>query len=152
MLELLTFLSSSGTTNGVDELDDSYTNNPFVDWYKTTEDILNIFQKESVYGLDDYQFWDCLFTPISCVKAKSLWMDRSEMTRYSLLVLIKKWHKLCFENSSCKCLSFKNSTNSSWAWQVYVLLKFQLCIVCEIPKFFVWSFQLTLRLLTKLLD
>jgi len=39
--------------------------------------------------------------------------------------------KLCFENSSCKRLSFNNSANSSWAWQVYNLLKFQLCISPE---------------------
>jgi len=48
------------------------------------------------------------------------------MTGYSFLVLIKKSHELCFEKSSCKLLSFKNSKNSSWAykWQVCGLLYF----------------------------
>jgi len=40
------------------------------------------------------------------------------------------WAKLYFENSSCKRLSLNNSANSSWAWQVRVFLKFQLCMVC----------------------
>ena len=40
------------------------------------------------------------------------------------------WAKLCFENSSCKCLSFNNTANASWTWQVFALLKFQLCMVC----------------------
>jgi len=57
-------------------------------------------------------------------------MARSEMTGHSFLVLIRKWHKLCFENSSCKLLPFNNCANSSWAWQVCGLLKFQLCMVC----------------------
>jgi len=34
-------------------------------------------------------------------KAKSLWMAKSEMIGHSFLFLIQKWHKLCFENSSC---------------------------------------------------
>jgi len=38
------------------------------------------------------------------------------MPEHSVLVLIQKWHELnCFENSSCKRLSFTNSANSSWA-------------------------------------
>jgi len=45
-------------------------------------------------------------------------MAGSEMTEYSFLVLIQKWHKLCFENSTCKHLSFNNSVNSSQAYQL----------------------------------
>jgi len=41
-------------------------------------------------------------------------MARSEMTGSLFLVLIQKWHKPCFENSSCKHLSFNNSAKSSW--------------------------------------
>jgi len=41
-------------------------------------------------------------------KSKSLWKAGSEMTEHSFLVLIKKWHKLCFENSSCKLLALNN--------------------------------------------
>jgi len=43
----------------MEALDDIYTDHPFVDWYMTTQDkdILNVFQKGSVFGLDDYQFW-----------------------------------------------------------------------------------------------
>jgi len=37
--------------------------------------------------------------------AKSLWMARSDMAGHWFLVLIEKWHKFCFENSSWKlCL------------------------------------------------
>jgi len=40
----------------MDTLDNFYTDHPFVDWYKQcrTKDILSIFQKGSVFGLDDY--------------------------------------------------------------------------------------------------
>ena len=62
--------------------------------------------------------------------SKSLWMAKSEKTGHSFLVLIQKWHKLCFENSSCKLLSFNNSTNLSWAWQVSGFRTFQLCMFC----------------------
>ena len=36
---------TSHTTNGMEALDDFRTDHPFVDWYKTMKDILNIFQK-----------------------------------------------------------------------------------------------------------
>jgi len=32
------------------------------------KDILSIFQKGSVFVLDDYQFWECRFTQICCAK------------------------------------------------------------------------------------
>jgi len=43
--------------NRIDALDDLYTDHPCVDYYKQprTKDILSIFQKGSVSGLDDYQ-------------------------------------------------------------------------------------------------
>ena len=53
----------------MDALDNSYTDYPILDWYKTMKDILNIFQKESLFGLDDYYyFWEYCFTQVSCVK------------------------------------------------------------------------------------
>jgi len=61
--------------------------------------------------------------------AESLRIARSDMTGHSFLVLIQKWHKLCFGNSSCKLLSFNNCSNSSLPWQVCGLLKFQLCVI-----------------------
>jgi len=58
------------------------------------KDILNIFQKGSIFGLDDYLFWECLFTQINVVqKANSLWMAKSEMTGIHFLFLPKN-HKL----------------------------------------------------------
>jgi len=54
----------------MDALDNFYTDQTFVDWYKTTrtKDIFNIFQKGLVFGLDDYQFWEYSFTQASCAK------------------------------------------------------------------------------------
>jgi len=43
-----------------------YTDHPFVDCLSCI--ILNIFEKGSVFGLDDYQFSECRFTQISCAK------------------------------------------------------------------------------------
>jgi len=34
------------------------------------KDILNIFQKGSVVGLDDWPFWGCSFEQIRCANAK----------------------------------------------------------------------------------
>jgi len=36
----------SSTTKGVDAHDDFYIDHPFVDWYRATKDILNIFFKK----------------------------------------------------------------------------------------------------------
>jgi len=93
-------------------------------------------------------------------KAKRLWMAWSEITGHSFFVLIEKWHKLCFENSSSKLLSSNNFANSSWAWQVCRLPKYQLCVVCwsnfswiESPKYlwnYAWSFNFSLKLLSVL--
>jgi len=46
------------------------------------KEILNIFQKGSVFGLDDYQFSEYRFK-------SRLWIARSEMTEHSFLVLIQ---------------------------------------------------------------
>jgi len=78
---------------------------------RRTKDILSIFQKGSVFGLDDYQFWDTASHKYLVQKYKSLWMAKSEMTEPSFLVLIQKWRKLWFENSSFKLLSFSNPAN-----------------------------------------
>jgi len=39
-------------------------------------------------------------------------MATSKMTEHSFLVLIQKWHQLCFENSSSKRLSLKSANSS----------------------------------------
>ena len=49
-------------------------------------------------------------------KGKSLSRASSERVGYSLLVLIQKSHKVCFENRSSKPLSLDKSANSSWAF------------------------------------
>jgi len=64
---------------------------------------------------------------IRCIEIKE-WLDQK--CQHSFLVLIQKWHKLCFENSICKRLSFNKSVNSSWAWQVCGIPKFQWWMVC----------------------
>ena len=111
----------------MDAVDNFYTDQSFADWYKTTKDILNIFPKVSVFGLDDYQFWEYRLPQYLVQKSENLWMARSEMTEHSVLVLIQKWHKAkLFWKFQCKRLSFNNPVNSSWAWQVCALLKFQL--------------------------
>jgi len=111
----------------MDALDNFYTDQSFVDWYTTTKDIPNMFQKGSVFGLDDYQFLEYRFTQISCAKVWEFMNGKKSRNDWTFIfVLIKK----CFENSSCKRLSFNNSANSSCAWQVCVLLKFRLCVVC----------------------
>ena len=43
---------------------------------------------------------------------------RSEMTGHSFLVLKQKWHKLCFENSSCKFFVVYNSVNELWLTKI----------------------------------
>jgi len=64
------FWKLSNTTNGLDALDNFYTDHMFVDWYKQrrTKDILSILQKRSFFGLDNYQFWEYRFTQIGCAK------------------------------------------------------------------------------------
>jgi len=51
-------------------LDNSYTDHPFVDYYKQprTKDILSIFKKRSVFGLDAYQFCEYRFIHKCCAK------------------------------------------------------------------------------------
>jgi len=39
------YRSYQAQTNGMDALDSFYPDQSFVDWYKTTKDILNIFSK-----------------------------------------------------------------------------------------------------------
>jgi len=36
------------------------------------KDILNIFRKGLVFGLDDYHFWKCCFTQICCAKGDEI--------------------------------------------------------------------------------
>jgi len=54
----------------MDALDNFYTDQSFVDWYKTRQDEGHsyYFSKRSVFGLDEYQFWEYRFTQISCAK------------------------------------------------------------------------------------
>jgi len=124
----------------MDSFNNFYTDHPFVDWYKTTQDeelsqkfFKKFFlQNGSVFGLDDIvNFQNTASHKFLVQNSKSLWMSTSELTEHSFLVLIQKWHKLCFENSGCKFLSFYKSTNSSLAGHVCGLLKFLLCMVCR---------------------
>jgi len=78
----------------MDAVDNFYTDQSFVDWYKTAKDILNIFRKESVFGLDDYQIENTASHKYLVQKSNSLWMPGSEVTNHSVLVHIQKWHKL----------------------------------------------------------
>jgi len=108
---------------------DAVDNQLFLNWYKTTKDILNIFRKESVFGLMIIKLRILLHTNILC---KSLivyeCLDQKWLTIQFLF--LPKNDMNCFENSSCKRLSFNNSASSSWARQVCALLKFQLCLIC----------------------
>jgi len=113
----------------MEALDYFYTDRPFVDWYMTTKDILNIFQKGSVFGLDDYQVWECSFTHMLCKMLRVYeWLNQKWLG--VRLLFLSKNDINCFKNSSCKLLWFNNSTNLSWAWKVCGLLKFPLCVVC----------------------
>jgi len=62
---------------------------------RRTKDILNIFQKGSVFGLGDFiNFKNTASHKCLVQKFKSLWMARSEITENSFLVFIQKWHRL----------------------------------------------------------
>jgi len=112
----------------MDALDNFYTDRSFVDWYKTKQDeghFLTFFKKDRFSDLMIINFENIVSHKYLAQKSESLWMASSEMTEHSVLVLMQKWHKLnCFENYSCKRLSFNNYANSSWAWQVCCLLMF----------------------------
>ena len=122
----------------MEALDDFHTDHPFVDLYMTTQN-----EGHSQHFSKKIVFWTWWLLPILKMQlhtnmlCKMLrvneWL-KSVMSGHSFLVLMQKWHrpKLCYENSSCKLLSFNNSTNLSWAWQVCGLLKFQLYMVCVI--------------------
>jgi len=58
--------------SSIRRLHEFVTDHPFVDWYTKTQDEghFNIFHKESFFGLDDYQFWECRFTKIYCAKGE----------------------------------------------------------------------------------
>jgi len=57
---------------------------------QSIKDIFNIFQKGSLFGLDDYINFEHASSHKYVVQTtESLRMARSEMTRYSFLVLIK---------------------------------------------------------------
>jgi len=51
-------------------LDNFYIDHSLVDYYKQpkTKEILSIFQRGSIFGLDDYQFREYRFTQVSCAK------------------------------------------------------------------------------------
>jgi len=80
--------------NGMDPLDNFYTDHPCVDWYKTTEDIRNIFQRGSVFGLHDYQFWECLFTHM--LSKKLIVYEQLDLKRLGIhSFFLSKNQKLC---------------------------------------------------------
>ena len=87
------------------------------------------FKKARFYNLTTILRMPLHTQTCSAKKAKSLWMARSEITGIHFMFL-SKIDKRCFENSSCKLMSYKNSANSSQAWQACRLLKFQLRMVC----------------------
>ena len=79
-------------------------------------------------------------------------LDQKWLGRPIHFLFLSKIHKLCFKNSSCKLLSLNNSTNSSWAWQVCGLLKFQWCMICGSNFFWIkFHSSLLLKLSMKLL-
>ena len=116
---------------------------------------LTFFKKDRFLDLMVIKFENTASHKYLVQKSKSLWMARSQMNEHSVLVLIQKWHKLnCFENSSCKRLSFNNSANSSRAWQVCALLKFSIVyglwiqlFLNQSPKCFWNCFNFSLKLL-----
>jgi len=81
----------------MDALDNFYTDQSFVDIdtrQRESKDILNIFQKGSVFWLDDFiNFKNTASHKYLVQKSENLWMARSEMTENSFLVLIQKWHR-----------------------------------------------------------
>jgi len=66
----------------MDALDNFYTDQPFVDWYKTTQDegYSEHFSKRISFWTSWLWIWRILLhTNILCKKSKSLWIARSEM-------------------------------------------------------------------------
>jgi len=72
----------SSTTNGMDARDNFYTDQSFVDWYKTTqvEGHSSFFKKDRFMDLMIINFENTASHKYLLQKSKSLWMDRSEMT------------------------------------------------------------------------
>ena len=88
-LETVTSLPS--TTNGMNAVDDSYTNHPFVGWYKTTQDERHSFS--TFFKKVGFWTWWLSILRMSFhtnMFCKSFWTARSEMTGCSFLVLIQK--------------------------------------------------------------
>ena len=80
-----------------------------------TKDILNIFQKGWVYGLWLSILRTPLHTIMLCKRLRVYeWLDQKCLGIHFLF--LSKNNKICFEISSCKLLSFNNSTNSFWAF------------------------------------
>ena len=106
-------------------------NYAFVDWYKTMQDegYSQFFKKDWFVELMIINFEIAASHKYVVQKAESLWVARSEMTGHAFLVLIDDINSL-LKIPVAKLLSSNNSANSSWAWQVRRLLKFQLCMVC----------------------
>ena len=78
--------------------------------------IFNSFQRGSVFDLMVVSFENAALHKYVVQKGKSLSRASSERVAYSLLVLIQKSHKVCFENRSSKTFSLDKSANSSWAF------------------------------------
>jgi len=125
-------------------LDDFYTDHPSVGWYKTTE-----HKRHSQYFSKRIDFWTWrlsilrmpLHTNMLCKRLR-VYERLDEKWLESHFLFLSKNHKLYFEDSCYKLLSFNNSANSSWAWQVCDFLKFELCVVYG-SNFFWIKFQST---------
>jgi len=79
---------------------------------KRVKDILNIFLKNRFLDLI-INFYNTTFNML-CKRLRVYeWLDQKWLGIRFLF--LSKYHKLCFEYSSCKPLSFNNSAISSWA-------------------------------------
>jgi len=133
-------------------LDNFYTDQSFVDWYKATRDEGHSqhFSKRICY--DFVNFENNASHKYLVQKSKIIWMARSDLTEHSFLVLIQKWHRL---NSVLKIpvanvCRLNNWANSSWAWQVCALLSFN-CVWFVAPTSPESKSKVLLKLCMKLL-
>jgi len=93
----------------MEALDDFYTYHPFVYWYMTTQvegHSQHFSNRIGFLHLMIVNFENAASHKYVVQHAKSLWLAKLGRTEHSVLVLIQKWHKLFYENSSCKLLSY----------------------------------------------
>jgi len=88
----------SSTTNGMD----APSIRRFIQDNAGRKTFLKFFKQDCSLDLTIVNFGNITSHKYLVQKSKSSCLA---MTAYSFLVLIQKWHKLYFENSSCKLLS-----------------------------------------------